>query len=64
MPGILICMKSRMDAGGFTIPRELHIKDGHMYQQPVKELEALRTAKLIAGVMEIGHEYELQEQLS
>lgn len=46
-------------AGALTIPRELHIKDDHIYQQPVNEMEALRTAKLIAGVMETGHEYEL-----
>ena len=46
-------------AGALTFPRELHIKHGHIYQQPVQELASLREAKLIEGVMEAGHEYEI-----
>jgi len=31
--------------GQMTLPRELHIKDGRLYQLPVRELEAYRTIK-------------------
>lgn len=35
--------------GSMSIPRELHIKDGHLYQKPVKEIEALFGEKLYEG---------------
>lgn len=28
-----------------TIPRQLHVKEGHLYQEPIKELEALRNGE-------------------
>ena len=32
-------------AGALTIPRELRLKDGHLYMTPVKELEQLRVSE-------------------
>jgi len=29
--------------GQMTLPREISVRDGHLYQQPVREIEALRT---------------------
>lgn len=37
-----ICPEGRKWSGLMTIPRELFIKDGRMYQMPVRELEAYR----------------------
>ncbi|MCR5231759.1 MAG: sucrose-6-phosphate hydrolase, partial [Acholeplasmatales bacterium] len=33
-------------AGGFTLPRELSIKDNHLYQAPVREIEKYRIDKV------------------
>lgn len=33
--------------GGFTLPRELSIKDNHLYQNPVKEIEKYRSNKVL-----------------
>lgn len=35
-----------------TIPRELHVKDGHLYQQPIEELKKLRENKLSFEITE------------
>lgn len=35
--------------GSMTIPRELHIKEGHVYTLPVKEIYSLRKEKLFSG---------------
>ena len=33
--------------GQMSIPRELHLKDGILYQTPIRELEALRTDEVV-----------------
>lgn len=37
-----------------TIPRELHIKDGRIIQQPIKEMEQMRKGELICTFSEQG----------
>lgn len=37
--------------GSMTIPRELHVKDNHVYTRPVKEIYSLREQKLFDGEM-------------
>lgn len=35
--------------GSMTIPRELHVKDGRLFETPVKEIEQLRGARIYQG---------------
>ena len=42
--------------GQMTVPRELSLRDGKLYQWPVRELEAYRQNKTVLRNMEIGSE--------
>lgn len=46
--------------GQMTLPRELHIRDGRLVQNPVRELEAFRTAKVKYQNVMISDETNLQ----
>ena len=39
--------------GSVTVPRELHVKDGHLYQTPIRELESLRGERVFIEKAEI-----------
>ncbi len=41
-------------AGALTIPRELSIKDNHIYQRPIQEMQLLREKKLWDGNLAAG----------
>lgn len=46
-------------AGQMSTPRELSVKNGRLYQMPVKELESLRTDKVEYKDVEVGESIEL-----
>ncbi|MBQ8068105.1 MAG: glycoside hydrolase family 32 protein [Solobacterium sp.] len=39
--------------GSVTVPRELHVKNGHLYQTPIRELESLRGERVFIEKAEI-----------
>ncbi len=43
-------------AGQMSLPRELHIRDGRLYQQPIREFDALRHDKIEYTNVEVGEE--------
>lgn len=51
-----------VDAGwqhALTIPRELHVQNGYIIQQPIKELEQLRIGKMESAIEHIGERHDL-----
>ncbi|MGX4685352.1 glycoside hydrolase family 32 protein [Vagococcus sp. JNUCC 83] len=42
-------------AGALTIPRELRLKNNHLYMTPVKELEKLRVKEISSDSVEVAH---------
>ena len=50
-------------AGALTLPRELSLKDGHLYMKPVRELQALRQETQCDTVQKIEAECELAHEL-
>ena len=42
--------------GSYTLPRELSYKDGHLYQTPIREIEACRHNKVEVQDLELGEE--------
>ena len=46
-------------AGALTLPRELVIRHGKIYQLPIKELKSLREACEFSGTLEAHSKYEL-----
>lgn len=47
-------------AGMMTVPRELSVKDGHLYQNPVKELESHRYNKVMFEKVPVGGRIKLE----
>ena len=43
-------------AGQMSLPRELHIRDGRLYQWPIREFDALRRDKVEYSDVEVGSE--------
>lgn len=43
-------------AGALTIPRELRLKNNHLYMTPVKELEKLRVKEISSDSVEVAHD--------
>ena len=43
-------------AGALTIPRELRLKNNHLYMTPVKELENLRVKEISSDSVEVAHD--------
>ena len=41
-------------AGALTIPRELRVEKGRLYQQPVREMASVRSGKLLDGKLAAG----------
>ncbi|WP_323703801.1 glycoside hydrolase family 32 protein [Mammaliicoccus sp. Dog046] len=51
-------------AGALTLPRELELKDNHLYMKPVEELKALRTHTLQSENLVLESPKLLSDQLS
>ena len=46
-------------AGALTIPRELRVEKGRLYQQPVREMASVRAGKLLEGKLAAGSRTKL-----
>ena len=46
-------------AGALTIPRELRVEKGRLYQQPVREMASVRARKLLEGKLAAGSQTAL-----
>ena len=49
-------------AGALTIPRELHVVDGELHQQPIREMDSLRSEEWLRGTAEPGKAYAVPRQ--
>ncbi len=50
--------------GTYTLPRELTFKDGHLYQQPVREIEQFRRNEATVSDIELSDSQIMTEELS